>query len=224
MLNRPDRRNAITGELGIDLAQALEQAEADDAVQAVLLCGAGGAFCSGLDLDAFNAEPAPGWMSEWPAIWRRAHRALYNCGKPIVCALERYAINGGAALAIASDFMVAGNGAFLQVGEVRIGMAAPYNLAWLGLRHGEATSMRIALRGDRVHGPELARLGIATESVPDDAVYRAATDLTMELAGFPAGAAARIKRGFRAGTGIDVDAYFDRIFATAAGGARPPRR
>ena len=61
----------------------------------------------------------------------RAHSALFNCTKPIVGALERYAINGGAALAIARDYLVAGEQAFLQVGEVQIGMAAPYNMAWL---------------------------------------------------------------------------------------------
>ncbi|HCG69775.1 MAG TPA: enoyl-CoA hydratase/isomerase family protein, partial [Gammaproteobacteria bacterium] len=52
-----------------------------------------------------------------------AHRALFECATPIIGAMERYAINGGAALAIACDYLIVGEEAFLQVGEVQIGMA-----------------------------------------------------------------------------------------------------
>ena len=143
VLNRPERRNAINGPLGEALAAAIERAGADDGIQAVLLRGADGAFCSGLDLKAFNADPPPDWMPRFSAIWRAAHKAIFECKKPIVAALERFAINGGAALALSADLLVAGETAFLQVGEVRQGMAAPYNMAWLRLRHGENTAAAI---------------------------------------------------------------------------------
>ena len=57
MMNRPERKNAITGPFGEQLAQAFEELQQDSEVQTILLYGAGGAFCSGLDLNAFNAEP-----------------------------------------------------------------------------------------------------------------------------------------------------------------------
>lgn len=224
ILDRPERKNAITGPLGTALADAFESVQTDDAIQAVLFRGAGGAFCSGLDLKAFGAEPKPDWMADWAATWRRAHLAIFACEKPIVCALERYAINGGAALAIASDFCIAGEEAFLQVGEVRIGMAAPYNLAWLSIRHGEAVSARVALRGDRIQGPELVRLGLATEAVADADVLTRARAYTEELAGFPAGASARIKRIVRRCNGVDAAALFDEAKALSAGGAAPPKQ
>ena len=97
VLNRPARRNAINGPLGERLADAFRTVAADDGVQAVLLRGAEGAFCSGLDLKGFNADPAPEWLPRFNAIWRAAHKAIFECPKPIVAALERYAINGGAA-------------------------------------------------------------------------------------------------------------------------------
>lgn len=224
VLARPERRNAITGPLGTALAAALTELRHDATVNAVLLRGAGGAFCSGLDLGEFNADPAPPWLAEFPRIWRAAHRALFELDKPIVGALERHAINGGAALALACDLLIAGERAFLQVGEVALGMAAPYNLAWLSLRHGEALGARIALIGDRLPGPELVRLGIAQRSVSDAAVLDEARALTATLAGYPAGAAARIKAGLRARNDQDADAWFDRFTRQAGSGATPPPR
>ena len=221
-LNRPSRRNAITGPLGVALAEAFEAAQDDGDVNAVLFSGAGGAFCSGLDLGEFSADPKPDWMAEWPALWRRAHKAIFACEKPIVGALERFAINGGAALMLACDFVVAGETAFLHVGEVQIGMAAPYNLAWLRLKHSEAVCMQLAMLGERVEGTSLVTLGVAHTAVPDTAVREHASALAAQLAGYPNRAAPRIKRGLRKTTDVDMDAYFDRAWSAASGGAKPP--
>ena len=210
VLNRPELRNAINGPLGEGLATALGRADADDGVQAILLRGADGAFCSGLDLKAFNADPPPDWMPRFPAIWRGAHRAIFECKKPIVVALERFAINGGAALALAADLLVAGETAFLQVGEVKQGMAAPYNMAWLRLRHSENTAAQLTLTGRRFTGPDLAALGIAYAAVPDDDVLAAASRLVQELADYPDGALPRIKALLRAYNDTPADDWFDR--------------
>lgn len=213
VLDRPARRNAIDGPLGVALAEHLEALAGDAGVRVVVLRGAGGAFCSGLDVKAFNADPRPDWHADFPAIWRRVHRALYHCPQPVVTALERYAINGGAALALAGDLLISGRDAFLQVGEVQQGMAAPYNLAWLRLRHSEALAARIALVGRRFPGSELAALGVAHEAVADDVVLARAQGLAAELADFPPGALRRIKAGLRAWSEPDADAWFDRVFA-----------
>ena len=68
-------------------------------------------------------------------------------------ALERFAINGGAAFALAADLLVVGREAYLQVGEIRQGMAAPMNLAWLLARHPASVAEQIALTGRRFVGP-----------------------------------------------------------------------
>lgn len=218
VLNRPARRNAINGPLGERLADAFRAANADDGVQAVLFRGAEGAFCSGLDLKGFNADPPPEWLPHFNTIWRGAHKAIFECGKPVVAALERYAINGGAALALAADLLIAGETAFLQVGEVKMGMAAPYNMAWLRLRHSENVAAKLTITGRRFPGRELAELGVAYEAVPDDAVVETARELTSTLAAYPEGALSRIKAALRAYNTDDADAWFDR--ATGLAGPR----
>ena len=218
VLNRPARRNAIDGPLGEALASAIRRADADDAVQAILLRGADGAFCSGLDLKAFNAEPPPDWMARFSAIWRGAHKALFESRKPVVAALERFAINGGAALALAADLLVAGAPAVLQVGEVRQGMAAPYNLAWLRFRHDENVAAKLALTGRRFTGSELVAMGVAYTVAPDDEVVPRAMRLVEELASYPDGALARIKTLLRAYNDATADDWFD--LATRHAGPR----
>ncbi|WP_432262208.1 enoyl-CoA hydratase/isomerase family protein [Cupriavidus sp. TMH.W2] len=198
VLNRPARRNAVDMSLARALGDAIETLAADDSVRAVLLRGADGAFCSGLDLQALQAEP--GGLAAFAPVWERVHLGLLHSRKAWIVALERHAINGGAALALAGDLLVCGAGAFLQIGEIRLGMAAPRNADWLALRHAEAVAARLSLLGDRVPAPELLRLGIATELVEDAEVLDRARGLAATIGGFPAEGVAAIKGGMRAAT------------------------
>ena len=224
VLNRPERRNAIDGDLGMALAGALRALDTDDAVRVILLRGAEGAFCSGLDLKAFRADPPPEWLPKFNVIWRAVHTALYDCRKPVVAALERYAINGGAALALAADLLVAGETAFLQVGEVRMGMSAPFNIAWLRLRHPESIAAKLTLTGRRFTGPELVALGIAYACVSDNEVLGQARELATEIASFPAGAVMGIKATIRSYNDTSANAWFDKAIASGpATGPMSPR-
>ncbi|MGE0599592.1 MAG: enoyl-CoA hydratase/isomerase family protein [Dehalococcoidia bacterium] len=181
ILNRPERKNAITGPLALGLQAAIDECSADAEVGAILIRGASGVFCSGLDLKEFNADPRPDWLPGFQAAWRGVHERLYACDKAIVVALEAYAINAGSALALSADFIVAGESAFLQVGEVRQGRPAPMNLAWLRMRYGDGMARRIMLLGRRIPGPELLRLGIAHEVVPDVELLSSCRALAAEL-------------------------------------------
>lgn len=223
ILNRPATRNAINGPLGVLLAQHAQAANADASINAVLLRGAGGAFCSGLDLKAFNSEPPPAWHADFSTIWRNAHKALFNLRPALVVAVERYAINGGAALALAGDLMVIGNEAFVHVGEVQQGMAAPYNLAWLRLRHSEAVSARVALLGRRISGELAVTLGLATEAVADAEVLSHAQALAQALGEYPPGATAHVKTISRRYSEQDADAWFDRAFSAGPAPSQRPR-
>ena len=227
ILNRPDRRNAIDGPLAEGMLSHLQSLNADASIRVIVLRGAGGALCSGLDLKAFSAEPAPPWLAGFNARWSLVHQALLECPKVLVVALERYAINGGAALALAGDLLVCGAGAYLQVGEVQIGMAAPKNIAWLALRHGEATAARLCLLGDRLDAQALMRERIATEVVDDDQVVTRACALALRIAGFPPQGPSRIKTALRAaslrmapGDWFAAAAAHDPLASQAS---RPPR-
>jgi enoyl-CoA hydratase len=200
------------------MLEALDEVRADPSLRALVLRGAGGAFCAGLDLKAFGATPAPDWVAGFPAAWRRVHVALASLEAVLVVALERFAINGGAALALAGDLAVAGESAFLQVAEIRLGVAAPNNLAWLRLRHPESVAARLALTGDRVGAAELLRLGVATEVVADDRVLGRCRERAAELAACPADGVARLKSSIRAAwLGTTPEAWFASFAAASPG-------
>jgi enoyl-CoA hydratase/carnithine racemase len=214
VLNRPERRNALTGPLADQFGDALEQLHQDDDVTVIVLRGAGDAFCSGLDLKEFGQDPQPAWVADFPASWRRVHRQLFDSDRIIVGALQRAAVNGGAALALACDFLVAGDGSFLQVGEIQQGMAAPMNMAWLRLRFDESLSARLVLLGDRVPGPELVRLGVAYQSVPGDEVLAATVELAERLGAHDPSGVRRIKTSLRRTVVTEsADEWFARALA-----------
>ena len=216
-IDRPERRNALDGPTLDGLLEAVGPLRGDAGVRAVVLAGAGGAFCSGLDLKAFGATPPPPWVAGFPAKLRALHVALASLDAVLLVALERFAINGGAALALAADLAVCGEGAFLQVAEVRLGMPAPNNLAWLRMRHPEAVAARLALTGDRVGAHELLRLGVVAEVVPDDRVLARCRERAAEIAGWPPAGVAAIKSAMRAATlGTTPEAWF-ASFAAPAG-------
>lgn len=215
VLNRPERKNAITGPLADAVAEALEALSADTSVAGLVLRGAGGSFCSGVDLKELQAVPQHSWVPEFSASTRRMHIALFNCACPIVVALERYGINAGTALALAGDLVVAGESAFLQIGEIHQGAAIPMNAAWLRIKSTEHVMARMALIGDRVGAPELARLGLAHEVVADDAVRTRAEELAAQFARFPDQSSRTIKAGIRAHVSIDPESWFATSSNTA---------
>jgi enoyl-CoA hydratase/carnithine racemase len=218
VLNRPDRRNALAPESAKALRKGLSDLLAGGA-RVVLLRGEGGTFCSGLDVDLFQGGAGAAWAADWTGF----HRDLHDCPAVVICALERYAINAGAALALGSDLMVAGEGAVLTVGEAAIGMHAPMNLAWLRLKAPESVAAQLALGAGRMAGPDLHRLGLAWALVPDEAVQDHARSAAIRMAGWPAGTLAGIKAALRRPVPQGGD-IFDAVQAPPGqGGAAPSR-
>lgn len=182
ILNRPERKNSLTAPMVEELRDALLAVNADRTVGCVVLQGAGGFFCSGIDLKSAGDGTRPAPMTAWPSV----HAALYRCPVPVVLAMEKYAINAGASLVLASNVVVAGEGSFLQVSEIQIGVAAPMNQAWLHLRHSPAVADHLTLRAERIAAPELLRLGVVTEVVDDASVLARANELADRIASYPA--------------------------------------
>ncbi|MGI8549591.1 MAG: enoyl-CoA hydratase/isomerase family protein [Dehalococcoidia bacterium] len=203
VLNRPDRRNALIGPLVQELHEGLDALIADDAVNVILIRGAGGTLCAGLDLDAFSADPSPPWREHFSSIWAGLHVAIYACPKLIVGVLEGAAIAAGSALALACDILIAGDAARFQVAEVKLGMAAPINVVWLEYKFGVARAMEFAAGGQRHSGRELVERGIATKSFPDDRVLSEARAYADLLAENRPGAVAAVKRTIRSLAGIE---------------------
>jgi enoyl-CoA hydratase/carnithine racemase len=221
ILSRPERRNALVGPMVSELRAGLADLLSGGA-RAIVLRGDGGCFCSGLDVEAFAADPAPAWRAEWAETWIGFHRALYDCPAVIIGALERFAINGGSSPALACDLLVAGEGAYLLVGEAAIGMHAPMNIAWLRLRATEAIAAQLLLAAERVPAAELLRLGLAYRVVADSAVVETAQAMAAKLAGYRGDALAAIKRSLRRAPPAGAD-MFAAVQATGFQSAPPAR-
>jgi len=202
VLDRPSRRNALVGPMIEQITSTFRTLASEDSLEAVVFRGEGGAFCSGHDLKELQADPPPPWAESLAKIFRETNIALFEFPKPIVGALEAFAINAGAALALSCDLLVAGESAFLQVGEIQQGAGIANNAAWMRLRAGEAVAARVALYGGRTPAAELLRLGLACEVVPDAEVVPRARALAVRLASFPAGSPSHIKADIRAQSGI----------------------
>jgi len=185
LLNREKQKNALTGPLVDELKSGLQTLIEDPECHVILLRGSGGVFCAGLDVKAFFSPPTPAWVVDFADNWSSFHAALYACRKPVIGALEKYAIGGGAALALGCDLLVAGNQAFMHVLELEKGLAAPLNVAWLQIKWGAARSLDLALGAERWNGVELVKKGLAYKAVPDDLVLEEARALADRLAGYP---------------------------------------
>jgi len=211
-LNRPHRKNAVTVELIDQLRDVLTTSESDAACAAVLLYGADGTLCSGVDIKAGSVA------SVGPA-WQRLHRSIAAMRTPLVIAHEGAAINAGSALALSADLLVSGRTAFLQIMEARLGMAPPVNLAWLLHRHSRSVAERLALSCDRVTGAELLTLGISHAVVDDDAVVERAREVAQQLAEYPNSSATTVKSLLTAAgraTGARFDDILDAIIEADA--------
>ena len=160
-LNRPEAKNAANRALALGIAAAMDQLEADDDLRVAVLTGAGGTFCSGMDLKAFVS-------GETPVIEGRGFAGLaeYRSTKPLIAAVEGYALAGGFELAISCDLIVAAAG-----GLVKLPRQIPYRIA-----------MELALTGDFVSAERVYELGLINRVVPTGTALEEALGLAATIA------------------------------------------
>ncbi len=201
VLNRPERRNSLTGPLVRELKEGFRQLDSNAGINVIVIRGADGYFCAGLDLKEFSKNPQPDWVAGFSEQWLSFHSMVFDCNKPVIGAVEGFAIAGGSALALACDFLVVGRKAFFHVAEAERGMQAPINTAWLLLRYGQAKAQQMTLLADRYYGDQLVKQGLALESVEDDAVLNRTREVADRLAGFDSPNLMTLKGGVRRGLG-----------------------
>jgi len=158
-LNRPDARNAVNLALAEGVAAALDELDAADDLSVGILTGAGKAFCAGMDLKAFVTGERP-WVGDrgFAGIVQRSSR------KPLIAAVEGFAVAGGLEIALACDLIVASREAKLGVPEVKRSLvAAGGALLRLPQRVGHGAAMKLVLTGDPVTAEEGAKLGLVDE-------------------------------------------------------------
>jgi enoyl-CoA hydratase/carnithine racemase len=183
-MNRPDKRNALNNALTEALLEGLRAADAADAVNVVVLTGAGPAFCAGADLAEFKDLTA----DNQPVVERRAqltmslHEIFPRLSKPVITAINGAAMGGGAGLAVAGDLALAAESAKLGYPEVKHGIVAALVMSNLVRQVGRKSAFELVATGRTIDARRALELGMVNRVVPDADLVPAAVALAGELA------------------------------------------
>lgn len=195
-LSREKVRNALDLATTERLIESIARARSDDAVRAVLLRGEGAGFCAGSDVK----EMAAASMQERLRIAERKAglmRDLAELDKPVVCAVQGFALGGGFMLAIGCDVVITASDATWRLPEVELGFFPPWGIEALVRRVGVARARNLVWGAKPVAGTEAVRLGLADEETSAAQLLEAARSAAKRLAELPAESAQATKRFFR---------------------------
>jgi 2-(1,2-epoxy-1,2-dihydrophenyl)acetyl-CoA isomerase len=221
-MNRPARRNALSGEMLAGLAAVLAEVEVANDVGCVVLTGAGGAFCAGGDVKGMAAREGGGGASESrPSTDEAIHRQrlsqratagkLYSMPKPTLAALPGAAAGAGLSLALACDLRIASENAILTTAFAKVGFSGDYGGTYFMTKLiGAAKARELYMLSDRLDALEAERLGLVNRVVPDDALEKETLALAHRLAHGPSVAYRYIKENInRALEGAEMGECLD---------------
>jgi enoyl-CoA hydratase/carnithine racemase len=199
-LNRPEARNALSDRLTPALRRMIKQCGDDPKVGALLITGAGNAFCAGGDVKGMgsNAAKAETTFEQRVAELRVKQRtltgALVAVRKPTIAALPGPAAGAGLALALACDIRIAAESAIMATGYIRIGLTGDYGIAWLLTRLvGTSRARELMFLSERIDARRCETLGLVNRVVPDVELAEAAFVPAKSLADGPSIALAYMK-------------------------------
>jgi enoyl-CoA hydratase len=208
ILQRPEKRNALSIDLRVELADALAGLGADDGIGCVVLTGAGSAFCAGMDVTQFGGDE--GHRRRLVETSTAAFEAVGSCPRPVVAAVNGPALAGGFALALLCDLRVAAESATFGFPELPRGIPPSYASARAAL--GLAAAAEVTLTGRVFGAAEAQRLGAVNEVVPDGRCLDRALELAAGIAAAPRSATLVTKRRILA----DRERQFGELFAEEA--------
>jgi 2-(1,2-epoxy-1,2-dihydrophenyl)acetyl-CoA isomerase len=181
-LDHPARRNALAMPIRFALIEALDQAQRDKSVRAIVLTGAAGHFCSGGDISGMDVNSALDGR-ERMRLSHQLVRLMVLGSLPIIAAVEGYCVGAGLSLACASDSIIAAEDAELGAGFGRIGLMADLGLPHtLPARIGQAKARQILLYHNRLKAPDAERIGLVDQVVPKGGALNAALEKAQFLA------------------------------------------
>lgn len=202
-LNRPEARNALSPELRAELREHFLSLSADASCRAIVITGDQKAFAAGADIRSMVlATPADMMARGDEANWA----AIRACPKPVIAAVNGFALGGGCELAMHADIIVAGVGARFGQPEVRLGiMPGAGGIQRLIRTVGKHRAMLILLTGAFISAEEAFAAGLVSKVVNDDEVVDEAVDMATRIAGMPPLAVAEIKQTALAGMDAPLD-------------------
>ena len=225
-LNRPEARNALSDELTPALRRMIKEQGADPAIGALLITGAGTAFCAGGDVKGMGGNSPKAAMSDEERVRDLQQRqrtltgALVGVRQPTIAALPGPAAGAGLAIALACDMRIAAESAFVSTGYARVGLSGDYGIAWLLTRLvGTARARELMYTAERVDAARCERIGLVNRVVPDGKLHQQAFDLAASLAAGPRVALGQMKDNLDDALAVDflaaLDGEAERLVATA---------
>jgi 2-(1,2-epoxy-1,2-dihydrophenyl)acetyl-CoA isomerase len=209
-LDRPEALNALTIPLKQELLAAFRAVARDRAVRAVVLTGAGRAFCAGQDLKERLQPGAAPLAVEVRERYNPIIRAMRSLDQPIVAAVNGVAAGAGASIAFACDIRLASEGASFVLAFGRIGLVPDSGATWFLPRLvGPAKAAELALLGDTLSAADAERFGLVARVVPADALAGEARAVAGRLAGLAPRALALTKRALQRSWSMDLDEALD---------------
>ena len=218
-LNRPEARNALSDNLSPALRRMIKSFGENPDVGAVLLTGAGTAFCAGGDVKGMGAhrDPSKLAMSNEEKIADLEERqrlltgALHGLRKPTIAALPGPAAGAGLAIALACDIRIAAQSAFVATGYVRIGLSGDYGIAWLLTQLiGTARARELMFTGEKIDAARCEQIGLINRVVPDERLQEEAFALARSLAEGPELALRAMKDNLDDALSVNFDTARDR--------------
>lgn len=214
-LNRPEVMNAFTWEMVSAWAEALQRAQADDAVQVIVVTGAGKAFCSGGDINNMGDRQSRTPLMRKNELMANVHRiplALETIDKPVIAAVNGAATGAGMDLALQCDLRFAAASARLGETYVRVGLVPGAGGTWFLPRLvGTAKALELFWTGDLIDAAEAERIGIVNKVLPDAELMTHVRAVATKIANGPPLSIRFIKRAVYQGQRIDLRTSLDLI-------------
>lgn len=209
-LNRPDRLNAASLDMADELGDALDRL---DGARAVLITGAGRAFCSGADLQARGQSTVTGGQASHRALTKHYNPLMMKLAEldvPTVTAVNGPAAGVGCSIALAADFVIASESAYFLQAFVNIGLVPDGGASWMLTRLiGKARATEMMMLGEKIGAAKALDWGMIHKAVPDDQLMAEASALATRLAGGPTVALGVMRR--------NIAAAMDGTYADALG-------
>lgn len=209
-MNRPEKRNALNSELTQRLLDALQAADRDENVGAVVLTGAGQGFCAGADLTEFKGLQDPQAAERRAELTMQLHLVFSKLSKPVVTAINGAALGGGAGLAIAGDLAVMAQSAQLGYPEAKHGIVAAIVMANLVRQVGRKVAFELVALAEPIDAARALELGMVNRVSKNPEVVPVAVSLAEKLAAVARPAMAETKRLFHEVAELPLAAALER--------------
>ncbi|MBD1382939.1 enoyl-CoA hydratase/isomerase family protein [Metabacillus arenae] len=210
-LNRPEKKNALNGQMIDEWVKALEDAQERDDVNVIVVTGAGNAFCSGGDVGGMKQDQKP--LDNKNKLWKNIHRVpltLKNIDKPVIAAINGPAVGAGLDMALMCDFRTIVCASKISEGYVKVGLVPGDGGAFfLPQIIGEAKALELLWTGDFISSEEAYELGLVNHVYPEEEFLQRTLTLAEKIAEGPQVAIRMTKRAVRYSRTMELEPALD---------------